>query len=46
MAKIIITGEYNSDEPVTEEEYEMLMDCLAQCGISEVTIEDKGKDNN
>ena len=29
MAKIIITGEYNSDEPVTEEEYEMLMVCLA-----------------
>lgn len=46
MAKIIITCEYNSDEPITEEEYEMLMSCLAQCGINEVTIEDKGKDNN
>ena len=46
MAKIIITGEYDSDEPITEKEYEMLLDCLAQCGINAVTIEDKGKDND
>jgi len=46
MDKIIITGEYDSNEHVTEEEYEMLMNCLAQCGISEITIEDKGKNNN
>jgi hypothetical protein len=41
MAKIIITGEYNSNEPITEDEYEMLMDCLAQCGISEIDIKEE-----
>ena len=41
MAKIVITGEYNPDEPITDDEYAMLMDCLAQCGISNVYVEEE-----
>lgn len=39
MYKFIVTGEYNSSEPITKEEYEKLINCLALCGVNKVGIQ-------